>query len=700
MRNVSKYAHAALFLCVVPLFFISCQFGLEPSWKSDLPVVSVRLGPAPAANDRAIARGDGFLYIKTLGGPAESAGIFYGPYNVSFGKEFTTQELPAGAYKGAILLHASSALDLTKSFTYAGETITAKDVFSSDEIMGAILAASADKETEPDISEEIQLIMDGLSDLFAGRVSFGAAGSFSLIAGETTKLAQTLIPIISEDRSIFYPDASSITASAPSLAREFYRLEGLYSVKPETAQAEITFVPNSEVAGASCSVGFTAVYDIYGKMLGSINTSSSALESVTASRIDKFGISADGSPFYLYVEYSGDMRITIDLTSTDVPASGSMLVSGSPDWVGKKVYVSAIEQSVFETWLASLPEDYTGQLPTDTLSIGFAAVALDGTASIPLFDALTGSPAVIDPAKSYYLSAMVDMAGRFDSMTLQDFIALNGDYSSFEPMIGDWVTDSEMNGMILKTPDSSGVIPVGLSDFMLSSSVTFKGNASLAGGRLVFGLLPYSEPMEGKMTHAGFMDLDANGNGSAMLYSFADNLFTPLLLAPNVQYAIGGFLDMDDDFSSITDISVLFSETTELDPDEGDYEFFKESMLTVTADENGRVWLSPEMLTLFVPSVDVALSITFDEAGDPVLSPSSATLAQSDTLAATAPAGYASYVWKLNGNLLEAQTTNVCSIVPSAYPGWINAGSANYLTLEAYDGTEWFSAYIPFTLTN
>ena len=135
------------------------------------------------------------------------------------------------------------------------------------------------------------------------------------------------------------------------------------------------------------------------------------------------------------------------------------------------------------------------------------------------------------------------------------------------------------------------------------------------------------------------MDADANGNGSAMLYSFADNLFTPLLLAPNVQYAIGGFLDMDDDFSSITDISVLFSETTELDPDEGDYEFLKESMLTVTADENGRVWLSPEMLTLFVPPVEVSLTVTFDEAVDPVLTPVYVSLSQTNTLSITAPVG-------------------------------------------------------------
>ena len=238
MRNVSKYAHAALFLCVVPLFFISCQFGLEPSWKSDLPVVSVRLGPAPAANDRAIARGDGFLYIKmeVLLNPVAR----FGPYKVAFGKIYT-RELPAGAYKGAILLHASSAL--TKS-AFAEKTITAKDVFSSDEIMGAILAASADKETEPDISEEIQLIMDGLSDLFAGRVSFGAAGSFSLIAGQTTKLAETLIPVISEDRTIRFPEDSSITASSVAVAKQFYRLEGVYSSNPSKGLVSITFAPN------------------------------------------------------------------------------------------------------------------------------------------------------------------------------------------------------------------------------------------------------------------------------------------------------------------------------------------------------------------------------------------------------------------------------------------------------------------------
>lgn len=96
-----------------------------------------------------------------------------------------------------------------------------------------------------------------------------------------------------------------------------------------------------------------------------------------------------------------------------------------------------------------------------------------------------------------------------------------------------------------------------------------------------------------------------------------------------------------------------------------------------------------------IESGNIMLSITYSENGDPVLTAPSFEIAMHSTLTVTAPAGFTSYRWLLNGDELTGQKTNICSFVP--YDVGAQQG-VNCLTIEVFDGTDWYSSVVEFTI--
>ena len=100
------------------------------------------------------------------------------------------------------------------------------------------------------------------------------------------------------------------------------------------------------------------------------------------------------------------------------------------------MYVSAIEQTVFEAWLR-LKQNTPALCDRNSINrfmVGFERLGSGAIVrQLPVRQRNRSGRAII--------VHMFDMAG-VASMTA-GFLALKGDYSSFEPMIGDWSTDSE-----------------------------------------------------------------------------------------------------------------------------------------------------------------------------------------------------------------------------------------------------------------
>ena len=88
---------------------------LEPA-KSGKTTLALSIGtfiPPANAQDpgRAVAPDYGFLYIRTVGGPTGKSGPFYGPFEHTTGKTFTTTDIPAGSYASVTLVYATELLD-------------------------------------------------------------------------------------------------------------------------------------------------------------------------------------------------------------------------------------------------------------------------------------------------------------------------------------------------------------------------------------------------------------------------------------------------------------------------------------------------------------------------------------------------------------------------------------------------------------
>jgi hypothetical protein len=296
------------FLVGMGVFYSSCSLGMEPfsGKQGDAPTVLIQFSQVASGTDRSISRaivqGDGFLYIRTLGGPTGDKGPFYGPYPVSAHTDFSTTDIPAGDYSSIMLLYSSVVLDGSYAILYNGISYS----FTS-------LMALPDSDFRSFAGTSTQTSQD-LGNFFNGRVSYGEKQSVTLKAGKTTNISMTLFPVTGVLTSISSPLAGYSFPSITPLTKVFYKVDGM-TVLPMYILDSVTCTITSST-GILQKVDF---YDMDGKLLNSTRTGPSLISGYT------YTLDGPSSPslvfgmgniaMYLYLEYSGPLNATFAVNS-------------------------------------------------------------------------------------------------------------------------------------------------------------------------------------------------------------------------------------------------------------------------------------------------------------------------------------------------------------------------------------------------
>lgn len=171
----------------VVLLFVSCPLAVTPA-SGDKTTLIVRFSVPRAVepDSRAVLGPGGFLYIRTLGGPAGERGPAYGPYNLS-GGTVTITDIPTGSYSNMVFLHSTSDLSGSK-LTFDGTEMTFEQVtgLSDQEYIELVLNAGPD--------EGFSVLVDGLG-------SEGKTGPITIVPGPN-EIALTLVPLYSMERVV------------------------------------------------------------------------------------------------------------------------------------------------------------------------------------------------------------------------------------------------------------------------------------------------------------------------------------------------------------------------------------------------------------------------------------------------------------------------------------------------------------------
>lgn len=171
----------------VVLLFVSCPLAVTPA-SGDKTTLIVRFSVPRAveSDSRAVLGPGGFLYIRTLGGPAGERGPAYGPYSLS-GGTVTITDIPTGSYSNMVFLHSTSDLSGSK-LTFDGTEMTFEQVtgLSDQEYIELVLNAGPD--------EGFSVLVDGLG-------SEGKTGPITIVPGPN-EIALTLVPLYSMERVV------------------------------------------------------------------------------------------------------------------------------------------------------------------------------------------------------------------------------------------------------------------------------------------------------------------------------------------------------------------------------------------------------------------------------------------------------------------------------------------------------------------
>lgn len=209
------------FVCVPVILILlvsSCSLGLNPA-KSGSTEVSFPVGDA--LKSRTIAPGTGYLYIRTVGGPTGDNGPFYGPYQLSAGSVFTTNEIPAGSYDGFGILYATEPLEELNTLfldqPYSNQSFT--------QLMN-LPDAEFKEFTDGDPQSPTPSNFDNLVD---GRATGEMLKNVRILAGQRNVIAAKLMPIIGGnnliDMNTNYLQIVSIQGNTTARSRRFFELD-------------------------------------------------------------------------------------------------------------------------------------------------------------------------------------------------------------------------------------------------------------------------------------------------------------------------------------------------------------------------------------------------------------------------------------------------------------------------------------------
>lgn len=298
---MNKLVSASLALAFV-LLSQGCDFVMAPDIDGDRASLALTMAKVPGESLRAAIQGPGYLYIRTIGGPTGTSGPLYGPYKVTSGVMFKTNDIPPGHYDLVTFLHSGKELFTSATYTVEGQQKTFRDIMLMDD-------PDMTEFIMDDASTRFQTAKDELSAFFESQTCLGTIKDASLPANRTTVVTVTLRPI-TEATSISLGSTGSVSlVSLDAVRRVFFAIHGSGSTKLPLSTETITCTLTETVAGAE--LGIVAFYDDFGKLIPSTRTGTSLSSggyTWTLSAADLGTAVATGQiKMYLYAEYKGNI---------------------------------------------------------------------------------------------------------------------------------------------------------------------------------------------------------------------------------------------------------------------------------------------------------------------------------------------------------------------------------------------------------
>ncbi len=369
--------------------FASCSFGLQPSWKKTGGATTFALDLSQSfSGSRALSSGTGYLYIRTVGGPTGDKGPVYGPYTIGSAGIFSTTDIPAGTYEYFCILYAAAPLDALPGFT--------------------------DLIKLPDADFKTQAMGDTglLDDIVEGRASGYIESGFTVNQGMINTLNAVLTPMtgsLTLDASATNP-VIGLPAAAPAEKR-FVALRNLNTAG--------TAYDTLSCAVSGGTVSLMRLYSASGEYL------SLGVPNATDPNLLRTAYPG-GNDFYLYVEYTGTPVLTFSLALVGVPTGNVVRIDID---VSSLLSANVAGQRI----LCGFDTD-TGTGPA---AVGIGTITPSGIMSLYLKDPLTGLDWIHPGSGTYYLSALIDMSGYYDSV---NFPMTAAQLSSIMPLTGDFMT--------------------------------------------------------------------------------------------------------------------------------------------------------------------------------------------------------------------------------------------------------------------
>lgn len=408
-KNLSFVALAALSI----ILLVSCSLGFEPSWmaKNGKTTVSFQVA-ALDPSVRAVIQGGGYFYIRTIGGPTGEKGPLYGPWPLTTGSAFVTDEIPAGTYTSMAFIYST---DMIPPESPAGLILKGNDEVFTTGTTGPL-------DTCP-LAYELDTL--------------GVTASAKILPNETIKegvtntLVMTLVPLTGSsvlDTSTTLPELPATT----TLTKKFFKLTNVPLQTPASSyEMKCTLTPTGSV-----TLGLVAIYTADGVLLKSYPAVGATIETKTYT-VDYTG----ASTFFMYIEYHADAITSFLTPSFEVKQktiAGALTVNFSGSYPSKKLF--------FGVYTSSPMGDGGSQFQVPA-GLGIMTLDAGGSGSALAYAYGTNVPLYLSPGTTYYLTYFIDTDGSNSSIT---DVASVTDMLKVMPNYG----DMQFSGSVPYTPSA------------------------------------------------------------------------------------------------------------------------------------------------------------------------------------------------------------------------------------------------------
>ncbi len=482
---MGKHWYAILSVAISAALLSGCLPGLDPSWKAEsgAATLTIRIGSlvtseslANAAVDltsaRAVIQGGGYLYVRTLGGPADDSGPFYGPYTVGADATCRITDIPAGIYTGMGILYSGVSLE-ERSFYYNDMPLTFVELMRlPDAEFNALSTGTVvDNVYHPSPFE----------NLLDGDASGEMLKDVNLAAGKENSFRLRLKPMTGGEKVVFTGQTGAVThmvTPTAAIQRKFIALEGIsaplgYSIVSLKCSAAV-----SPTTGGTVDLGRIALYDETGALIYADPSASSSITGAgTHDVIAPYAIvPTDGSKtLYLYVEHSSatGAPFILTFTATLSPLSGDQRLivtySGSMADAGKRVFYGIYPPSAIGI----------DGLVGEPVAMGMIVLNSSGYGSCDAVDVTTRAVMQFAPYSTYVVTAFLDNAGTYAGYADMASIA---SIDGITPHYNDYTID----GMGVEVPIVEGITNFDITShiaYPMKTHVFFVSSGGAGGGQ-------------------------------------------------------------------------------------------------------------------------------------------------------------------------------------------------------------------------